>query len=318
MTNYKSPISFGNGHIDTLFPFFFRATKKPKYERERFDLSDGDFLDIDWVKNSSDKLVIITHGMESCSYAKNILGMADIFSNQGLDVLAWNTRGSSGALNRAPHYYHGGLSGDLDEVVNYALAKDYKEIFFVGFSMGGNITLKYLAEKGEEVDSRLKAAALFSVPLHLGHVSECLSRGFSHIYTKHLLKTLKEKVKAKMKQFPELDIDINAVERVTTFAEFDELVTIKMFNFKSVDEYYFKNSSLNQLDKINLRTLVVNAKNDPFLAPSSFPSAELEKHKYIKFEVPATGGHCGFFEFTKDNILWSERRAVDFLVKENK
>ena len=313
MTNYKSPISFGNGHIETLIPFFFRRKKKVRYMRERLDTSDGDFLILDWLKNGSDKVVIISHGMESCTHSENVLGMAHHFHENNFDVLAWNGRGCTGELNKKEHYYHSGFSFDLREVAQYTQELGYKEIYFVGFSLGGNLTLKFLGEEGAGISNKIKGACVFSVPIELESVSRGLSEGFNRVYGSNFLKTLRKKIIQKKRQFPELKIDLNKLAEISTLFEFDENFTCEMFGYNSANDYYKNNSSLYYLEKIKVRTLIVNAKNDPFLTESCFPHEKISKNTYLSFETPEHGGHCGFFQFSRNNILWSESRAVDFL-----
>lgn len=284
--------------------------------RERLVLSDGDFVDIDWIKQKSEKLIVLSHGLESCSQTQYILGMADIFRKNGYDVLAWNCRGCSGEINQAKHYYHSGLSQDLRSVVNHALeTMDYKEIYFVGFSMGGNITLKYLGEEGARINSKIKRACVFSTPIDLSDASNSLGEGASIIYTKNFLKTLRPKVIAKKEQFPNSNLDVDKLNKVKNLRDFDEYFTAPMFGYENAEDYYSKASSLNYIKDISIDTLIVNAKNDPFLSGNCYPLEEVSLNSKVLLEIPSEGGHCGFFHFSSDNIMWSEKRAFKFLTQ---
>lgn len=316
MTNYKSPISFGNGHIDTLFPFLVRKKKKQNFKRTRLTLADGDFVDLDWVQQNSKKLVILSHGLESCSEAQYILGMADIFKNNNYDVLAWNARGCSGEMNKSPFYYHSGFYQDLEEVIRHSISLGYNDINLIGFSMGGNITLKYLGIMANNLPREVKRACVFSTPTDLAHASKSLSEGLSLIYTKNFLKTLKVKIRAKKEQFPDLAVDIERLNSIQNLLDFDQYFTAPLFKFKDASDYYENASSINDLPYITIPTLIVNAKNDPFLSGDCYPVEKVKNNPNLVLEIPSSGGHCGFFQFSKNNILWSEKRALVFISNE--
>lgn len=316
MTNYKSPFFKTNGHVDTLVPFFCRKKKPQPYARERLQLNDGDFLDLDWIKQNSKKLIILSHGLESCTQTQYILGMADIFRLAGFDILAWNCRGCSGEMNRSKFYYHSGVSWDLRAVVDHALKGDYREVSLIGFSMGGNITLKYIGEEGVSIDKRIKKSCVFSTPIDLSDASDSLGQGASMIYTRNFLKTLRKKIIAKKEQFPELPVDLDKLDSVQTMKDFDQHFTAPMFGYKSANDYYQDASSYRLLKDISIKTLIVNAQNDPFLSGKCYPIEEVSKNKYLKLEIPLTGGHCGFYNLFKKNILWSEKRAFEFITND--
>jgi len=165
---YESTLPFKNGHIDTIIPALFRKNHHVKYERFRIITRDDDFLDLDFSINKNkknSKLIILSHGLESSSNANYIKGMIKLFEKNDFDALAWNCRGCSGETNLKEFYYHSGFTQDLDEVINYAQNIDqYSEIYLIGFSMGGNLTLKYLGEKSKHISSKIKRACVFSTP----------------------------------------------------------------------------------------------------------------------------------------------------------
>lgn len=318
-SSYKSPISFGNGHVDTLIPHFFRRPNKLDYKRERIDTPDGDFIDIDWVKKGNKKLLIMSHGLESDTNAKYIKGMAAKFLKSGHDIAAWNCRGCSGELNLKPVYYHSGVSHDLRSVVEYIInSYGYSEVYIIGFSMGANISLKYLGEEGGGIDKAIKAACVFSAPCNLEHGSVALANGFSWMYTRNFIGTLKKKVQAKTKLFEQMGIDTSKLGDIKSLSDFDDHFTAPLNGFKDASDYYEKASSIGFIKDIKIPTLIINAKNDPFLAGDCYPYEVVSKNDYVTLEVPSTGGHCGFFQFSREGSYWSEDRASAFLSESSK
>jgi predicted alpha/beta-fold hydrolase len=306
MKSYEAPSLLFNAHIETIWPALFRKVQHRPYHRERITTPDDDFLDLDWQKQGSDKLVIISHGLEGNSLRAYIQGMANHFFTNGYDALAWNYRGCSGEMNRQLRFYHSGATDDLSFVINHA-SKNYKSIYLVGFSLGGNLTLKYLGE-GNEHD-RVKKAVVFSVPLEL-HTS-CLEilKSSNWMYHHRFLKSLKAKVVAKASQ--RTDLDISQLKQIKTLIEFDDHFTAPIHGFANAVDYYKKCSSLYFLSGIRIPTLIVNAKNDPFLSSDCYPV--LPSDSQVKLESPARGGHVGFAQFHQNGLYWSELRAFDFI-----
>lgn len=311
----KQPMSLGNGHTDTILPFLLRPIKRQNYKRERIYTDDDDFLDLDWVKNKKKNLVILSHGLESSSRAQYIQGMADHFKNNGYDILAWNYRGCSGELNKTIKYYHSGATYDLEAVVNHAIAQNvWDNIFLIGFSLGGNLTLKYAGEKADKMNPKIKGICVFSTPCCLKTSSYKLKSGFNKIYTNEFLKTLKEKVYAKEKQLIENGFDTSAVKKLNSLPDFDELFTAPLHGFKDANDYYEQSSSKDFISSISVSTLIINAQNDPFLSPECYPYKEVSENSFLSMEVPKNGGHVGFYTPSFKNILWSEKRAYKFFM----
>ena len=165
----KNNIAAPIGHVETILPYFFRTVKGINSTRERVDTPDGDFIDIDWVHvPKSKKLLILSHGLEGKSDQAYILGMAKYFSQRGWNICAWNYRSCSGEINRLPRFYHSGDVNDLDFVVRHALkVKTIDNVSLVGFSLGGNITLKYLGDFANRLPNEINSSCVFSVPCHL-------------------------------------------------------------------------------------------------------------------------------------------------------
>lgn len=309
---YQPPKLYFNGHIETILPALLRKVNQVDYRRERITTADGDFLDLDWLKNDSENLVIISHGLEGDSHRPYMRGMARAFSHEQFDVLAWNYRGCSGEVNRKLRFYHSGATDDLQEVIDYALTQNYKRIFLIGFSLGGNITLKYLGEQQENIHSKITGAVVFSVPLNLHSSCVTISQPSNFLYSKRFLGNLKEKIKKKAALMPD-KLDISKLDNIQTLIDFDDNYTAPIHGFDSAIHYYQSCSSLYFLDHIKIPTLVVNALNDPFLSDDCYPIQEMKRHKYVVLETPERGGHVGFTSFNSEKIYWSEKRAIAFV-----
>jgi predicted alpha/beta-fold hydrolase len=283
------------------------------YTRERIETLDNDFLDLDWVLNDSDKLVVISHGLEGDSNRPYVKGLAKAFKNAGYEILAWNFRGCSGEVNKQLRFYHSGATEDLEHVINHAMNKKaYKEIILTGFSLGGNLTLKYLGERGNEIPVEIKKSVVFSVPLNLHSSCMEISKRENYIYSKRFLKRLKKKIQDKSMLIPK-ELSIAGFNKVKNLKDFDDKYTAPLHGFKDAVSYYKACSSLHFLDGITIPTLIVNAKNDPFLSKDCFPEEKLASHPNVYLEAPEEGGHCGFYTRNPKGLYWSEMRALEFI-----
>lgn len=307
--SYRPPFFLFNAHLETIFPSQFRNVKLPPYQRERITTPDNDFLDLDWLKQDSQKLAIISHGLEGDTSRPYIKGMAKALYDNGYDTLTWNYRGCSGEMNQALRFYHSGATDDLATVVDHASDKGYGEINLIGFSLGGNLTLKYLGE--ERNRPALHKAVTFSVPLDLHTSCMKISEPSNWIYSQRFLRSLRKKVIGKSKIMH--GIDITLLKKVKTLQQFDDVFTGPIHGFKDAIDYYTQCSSLRVVSNITLPTLIVNAKNDPFLSPKCFPNDMLKNHPFVSFETPDHGGHVGFTQFNKNGLYWSEERTLEFL-----
>lgn len=255
-------------------------------------------------------MVIISHGLEGNTQRAYIKGMANACSRQGFDVLTWNYRGCSGEMNKALRFYHSGATDDLATVVDHATSfSQYSEIYMVGFSLGGNLTLKYLGEQRDRPKT-IKKAVTFSVPMNLHTSCLKISEPSNWMYSKRFLKSLTQKVVEKANYFPELDI--KPLRKIKTLSEFDDFFTGPIHGFKNAIDYYEQCSSIRFVTGITVPTLIVNALNDPFLSADCYPVKLLENHTAVRFESPKHGGHVGFTQFNKNGLYWSEQRAIEF------
>lgn len=309
-TYQKSKFLWGE-HIETIIPSLFRKVKLTPTEKERISTPDNDFLDLDWHRVGSDTLIIISHGLEGSSKSQYVVGMARYFNKNKIDALGWNFRGCSGEINSTLKFYHSGATYDLETVVSHAIRKGYANIALVGFSLGGNLTLKYIGENPQR-HKEIFSVVAFSVPLDLGGGSDEIAKPKNKMYTNRFLRKLKRKLKEKHKIFGD-KFPLNGVDDIKDLRSFDNIFTGPLHGFKNADDYYAKSSSLFYLDYINIPTLIVNAINDPFLPESCYPREQLKNHTSIWFETPSHGGHVGFMPAAKDGSYWSERRAFEFI-----
>jgi len=312
-STYSAPKLLFNGHVQTIFPSVLRTVRGVHYVRERISTPDGDFLDLDWSCVGSHRLAILSHGLEGSSDRSYMLGMARALNRAGWDALAWNYRGCSGEINDTVIFYHSGATYDLDHVLRHVAGPNiYREVALIGFSLGGNLTLKYLGEQGTMFPAPVVASVAFSVPADLRSSAFRLAMPENRIYMRRFLRTLAGKVRAKMEKMPGRIPD-HQPEKMRTFAEFDELYTAQLHGFDGAEDYWNRSSSRQFIERIRVPTLLVNARNDPFLAPECFPVEEAAANPDVALEMPETGGHVGFASFNRDGIYWSERRAIEFL-----
>ncbi len=314
-SDYQPPYWLFNGHLQTIVPSQFRNVTGINYHRERLSTPDDDFLLLDWSAHGSDNLVIISHGLEGDSQRAYIMGMARAFNRAGWDALAWNFRGCGGEINHTLRFYHSGATDDLHLVLEHVLAKKkYQRIVLIGFSLGGNLTLKYLGESVEKLTPEIKAAAVFSVPLDLYTCAEQISSPSNFIYSHRFLRNLKRKISQKVLNMPD-KLSIAYFSKIKSLKDFDDFYTAPLHGFKDAIDYYTHCSSLHYLKEIHIPTLLVNAQNDPFLSDKCYPVDLLREHPFVYLEIPETGGHVGFMPkgAKADDNYWAEKRALEFV-----
>lgn len=312
---YRPPFPFTSGHLQTIYPTLFRKTPETEPKRERIETDDGDFIDIDWhrsVTETCSGLVIVSHGLEGHSRKKYPLGIARHLCAGGWDVVCLNFRCCSGEPNRLPRFYHSGVTDDLHRVLCHGLERGYDRAALIGFSMGGNQTLKYLGENPDLVPCQVKAAVTFSVPCQLDDSVVVMSKTVNQIYMKYFMAGLREKIEEKAARFPDL-IDTEGLDQMRTFEPFDDKYTAPLHGFKDAADYYARCSSAQFLEAIRVPTLIVQAADDPFLSSSCYPVEQAKKNENLFLEIPDFGGHVGFMGRWLEQPYWSEKRARIFL-----
>ena len=301
----------------TIFPAFFRPQVPLETTRERFELPDGDFVDLDWVEpltESPAATLFLLHGLEGSIDSPHIRGTLLAAQKRGWRGVLMHFRGCSGEPNRHPRAYHAGETQDPRHVIEAVEAR-YPDIplFGAGFSLGGNVLLKHLGEAGEA--TVLEGAAVVSVPLVLSACSRRLRRGFSRVYDRYLVQRLKASLRARRAA-----VDMGTVgevddRKLTTVFAYDEHIQAPLHGFEGAEDYYVKCSSRQFLNRIQVPTLILHAVDDPFMTPEVVPT-ESELSEHVTVEVSAQGGHVGFVHGPPWRpSYWYERRIPEFLAE---
>ncbi|QNI03048.1 hydrolase [Halomonas sp. SH5A2] len=306
MSIFRASRWLPGGHSQTLYSPLFRSELSLARERERMTLRDGDFLDLDWYGRRDDDTpcVVLLHGLTGSSSSRYILGQQQALALKGWQSVAVNWRGCSGEPNRLARGYHSGVSEDLAEVVEMlSMRRPAQPLAAVGYSLGGNVLLKYLGEQGSATP--LQAAAAVSVPFRLDHSAERIRHGMSKIYQSRFLRDLRHYMADKRQRFAIHGVPdeyarllaLGSLKRITTLWEFDERVTAPLHGFSSAADYYQRCSSLYFLSSISVPTLIIQAQDDPFLYLESAPHPQ-SLPPQVAFEFHRQGGHVGFIEGT--------------------
>ncbi len=329
---YRPPWPLTSGDLQSVLPLTLKQPALPNSVEEVLELPDGDFVELYWHPGHDlSRLVIVTHGLEGSVSSNYVTGVTRSLLSAGLTVLTWNMRGCGVRPNRLLSWYHSGQSQDLRAVIERviqrpwpALPADHSQpsdqtlpphnlqISLVGFSVGGNITLKFLGEAGENAPSEIRSAFALSVPVDLTSASDELARFRNRLYMRYLLAPLRARMREKAVRFPGI-VDLTGLDKINTFHEFDRRFTAPLHGFDSIQHYWTSQSSRQFLTKIRVPTLLVNALDDPFLGSECFPREEAEENASLFLETPRHGGHVGFLQRLRSPERWSEARAISFL-----
>ena len=305
---YRAPLWVRNGHINSIYPYFFRKPSLPPYERQRWETPDGDFIDVDQLLQGSETLVILSHGLEGSSTSQYIISASQLFASHGWDVLAMNHRSCSGEINRSSQMYHSGFTKDLAYIIDKK-AKEYQHVLLLGYSLGGNMISKYLGDQIYEVPENILAGIGVSVPTHLASGAKELGLLKNKIFTYGFLRTLIPKALEKASQFPEL-LDSERIKKIKTLVEFDDVVTGPLHGFENAMDYYEQCSSVYHLENIVKPLLMINALDDPFLGKACFPSDIAQASHLFHLNTTKFGGHVGFH--SNSTFYYPELKALDF------
>ena len=310
---YAAPSWLPGGHLQTIYPATCIAKPKVAYRRERWPTPDGDFIDIDFIDGKPDRpFIVLFHGLEGSSdshYARSLMARATALGWSGAVP---HFRGCSGELNHAPRFYHSGDANEVDWIVRRLVGERKKpgaKFYVAGVSLGGNALLRWLGESQHQAEI-VDAACAISAPLDLAGGGAALSRGLNMIYTRVFLQTLKPKCLQKLKQFPGL-FDRDIMLRARNLYEFDNIVTAPLHGYRDTDDYWHRASAKHVLSDITVPTLVLNAKNDPFLPAHHLPPTASPT---VTLEYPEHGGHVGFaVGGPPGRIDWLPQRMLNFL-----
>lgn len=315
--NYTAPSWLPGGNLQTLYPYFKKPAQLFTYRRERWELDDGDFIDVDWCDGPDESpLMVFFHGLEGGSSSHYILSMINSLKRHRWRSAVIHFRGCSGEPNRLSRAYHAGDSTEIDwmlrRIIGQTKTKESAQpVYVMGVSLGGNALLKWLGEQGEHAREFIAGAATVSVPLDLAAAGSALDKGFNQVYTRHFLDTLKEKAFDKLQQFPGL-FDVPALKKCASIYDFDNIVTAPLHGFRDTDDYWRQSSSKQWLPHIRVPTLVINARNDPFMPASVLPS-QAEVSGDVTLEFPEEGGHAGFMQGPFPGKLdWLPQRILGF------
>ena len=268
-SSFHPKFLFRNKHLSTIYPNFFKKDKN-NYTRITLDTPDNDFIDLDVIFKDSKKLIIILHGLEGSSSSNYVTRIAKISSQNNFDVIVLNHRGCSGKTNNIFGSYHSGKTDDLDLIIR-TYEKNYDEINLVGYSLGGNVTLKYLGESVSNISSKVNKAAAISVPIDLKGCSIELRKRKNKIYMERFMSSLRVKAIDKIIRFPGSGISISSIQKSKNFFDYDDLYTAPAHGFNDAEDYWEQNSSKQFLNDIEIPTLILSAQDDPFLSESCFP-----------------------------------------------
>jgi predicted alpha/beta-fold hydrolase len=314
MRPYRAPWWLPGGHLQTIYPYFLLKRRAPPYRRERWETPDGDFIDLDWVDDSADHapLMALFHGLEGGSgshYATALMRAAARRHWRGVVI---HFRGCSGEPNRLPRAYH---SGDADEIAwilrRLRALNPAIPLFAAGVSLGGNALLKWLGRERASARGIIDAAAAVSAPMDLMTAGDRLGIGVNRLYGHHFLQTLKRKSLAKLARFPAL-YGANIVRNARTLREFDNVVTAPLHGYRDTDDYWTRASSKPDLRHIEVPTLIVHARNDPFL-PGRYLPATSEVSASVTLDLPKGGGHTGFASGPfPGNVDWLPEQLLAF------
>ncbi|WP_089398513.1 YheT family hydrolase [Noviherbaspirillum humi] len=315
--NYIAPGWLPGGHLQTIYPAKCIAKPAVDYQRERWPTPDGDFIDIDFVDGEPGQpFLVLFHGLEGSSDSHYSRALMAHIRALGWSGAVPHFRGCSGEINAAPRFYHSGDAEEIDWIIR-RLAQQRKQqdpaasrFYAVGVSLGGNALLRWLGESGHRAEF-VDAACAISAPLDLAGGGAALSRGVNMIYTRVFLQTLKPKCLTKLTQFPDL-FDRDAMLRSRNLYEFDNAVTAPLHGFRDTDDYWHRASARHVLDAITVPTLVLNARNDPFLPERHLPQSASAA---VRLEYPREGGHVGFATGgPPGSLAWLPQRIHRFLV----
>lgn len=315
---FKPHPLLSNRHLQTIWPSLTLRKRANLFRRQRLELPDGDFLDLDWFIDNPDSntLAVLIHGLGGSSYSNYIKRVGNELIDDGIRVVALNLRGATGP-NRLKRSYHSGETSDIDYVIRY-LKRTYTTqtdtMFAVGFSLGGNALLKWLGENPSQM--LIDKAVAVSAPMDLAIASKTLDKGFSKVYRNVIMKGLKSFARSKRHIVAD-EVDLQTVLQAKTFFDYDDQFTAPLNGFAGAADYYRLSSSKPYLKNINTNTLIVHAQDDPFSTVEMIPAAS-ELGVGIRLELSQKGGHLGFVARGKGLApkYWIANRISSYLISE--
>ena len=304
-----------NPHLQTLWGPLCRPGWTA-LRRERLDTPDGDFVDLDWLDGpAGSPVVLVLHGLEGSSSSHYVQGLVRECRARAWRAVAFNFRSCSGELNRLPRFYHSGETRDLDWVVQHVVAREPRvRLGAVGVSLGGNVLLKWLGERGEQAPTALRGGVGISVPFDLAACARALDQGLRRrVYTANFLWSMRRKVRAKSRLYPGF-VDVDTAWRARTFAEYDRVVTAPLGGFADAADYWRRASAGPYLTRVRRPLLLISSLDDPIVPATALPDLPALGSNWVTAEVTERGGHAGFLAGPPWRPrFWAELRAIEFL-----
>jgi predicted alpha/beta-fold hydrolase len=320
---YRAPRWLPGRHLQTIYPAAWMPLPQVKYRREQWDTPDGDFIELDWLDAQGQEnqqiddtekqpLVVLFHGLEGSSRSHYALRLMSALRQKNWRGVVVHFRGCGGTPNRLARSYHSGDSAEIDWILRRLRTTHHGKLYAVGVSLGGNTLLKWLGEQQDEARNIIDKAAAISAPIALPTTGHVLGTGFNRVYAALFLKTLRPKALAMIARH-KLNHDGAAISRARNLWHYDSLFTAPLHGFKDADDYWEKSDSRPFLQTIKLPTLLLNARNDPFLPEQALPGAD-EVSEFVIRDFPQQGGHVGFVSNSPSNRQdWLPERILCFL-----
>ena len=303
---FEAPWWLPGGHLQTIWPALLAKRVLPavRYQRSRWTLSDGDFIDVDWLRvqahnesanQQARPLLVLFHGLEGASTSHYALAFAHFAHDHSMDYAVPHFRGCSGEINHAPRAYHSGDFAEVDQILRRLRTEHKGPLLAVGVSMGGNALLRWAQEIGNTPELQVHAIASVGAPMDLQAAGAALSIGLNkYLYTPMFLRSMKPKAFEKLRQYPGL-FDADAMRQANSLYAFDNLFTAPLHGYKNTDDYWLRASAKPHLHRIKVPTLLLNARNDPFV-PFESVRRPASENSYLTWWQPRTGGHIGFWQ----------------------
>lgn len=313
-TSYKHWAVFKHKHFNTVYRII-SSKFKVAYQRKRIFTPDDDFIDLDIASVGSKSAVISIHGLEGSAQSSYILSLAYFLNTKHVDAISVNLRGCSGEDNKQIYAYHSGFTSDLHFIIQEVIKQfNYQDISLVGYSLGGNLVLKYLGEYTDKIHDKVKSCVSVSAPCDLEDSSLQLAKKGNAIYMNTFLKTLKIKALKKINRFPDFKLNALKISQAKDFTEFDNHFTAPVFGYQSAEDYWRQNSCLQFIPEIKKPSLLLSALDDPFFTEKCFPYNEAKSHRFVDLKVTKYGGHVGYNStFYKFHNLWCEAQIYNYL-----
>lgn len=318
MRQFKPAWWLSNRHLQTLWCVIAKRRLHAHITKERIELPDSDFIDVAWLgrERAEQPLIIILHGLGGSVDSHYVRGLLTAVDKLNWRAVVMHFRGASGEPNRLARGYHSGDTQDFDFLVKRLREEEPNvPLAAVGYSLGGNVLLKWLGESPSSFE--LRAAVAVSVPFDLSIAADTMTRGFAKLYQWYLLNRLKRQLRQKFThQVPEADLPVALPDlaQLKSFWAFDNAITAPLHGFRDVNDYYTKASSCHHLQHITVPTLIIHAKDDPFMTPHAIPLPEALAPS-VNIEITEAGGHVGFIsgQIPGKPVYWLEERIKHFL-----